>query len=132
MYHGTNSSIQKRLPPCQQPIMSETCQNTINVEASPLLCKLSNFSADNFYEFAVVFYNYVIHLAEGFDRLDVVFDRYFKNSLKAQTRKGRGSLDTRVLQITHDVLYLAPKIVSIHSDVGNMHLFLCVTHDNCK
>ena len=24
--------------------------------------------------------NYVVHLAEGFDRLDVVFDRYFKNS----------------------------------------------------
>ena len=44
-------------------------------------------SADNFYEFAVVFYNYVIHLVEGFDRLDVVFDRYFQNSLKVQPKK---------------------------------------------
>ena len=67
--------------------------------------KLSNVLVDNFYEFAVVFYNYVIRLAEGFDRLDVVFDRYFKNSLKAQTRKGRGSSGTRVLQITDDVLF---------------------------
>ena len=63
--------------------MSETCRNVIIVETSPILCKLSNESAGNFYEFAVVFYKYVIRLAEGFDRLDVVFDRYFKNSLKA-------------------------------------------------
>ena len=108
-------------------------------------------SADNFYEFAVVFYNYVIHLVEGFDRLDVVFDRYFKNSLKVQTRKGRGLPGTRVLQITehvpfprnfltsvlcntnnkHDLgLYLASKVVSIHSDVGNTHLLLSATHNN--
>ena len=108
-------------------------------------------SADNFYEFAVVFYNYVIRLVEGFDRLDVVFNHYFKNSLKAQTRKGRGLSGTRVLQITDDVpfprnfltsffdntdnkhdlgLYLPSKIVSIHSDVGNTHLLLCATHGN--
>ena len=80
IYHGSKSSI--RLASCQQPIMSETYQNGIIVEASPILCKLSNVSADNFYEFVVVFYNYVIRLAEGFDRLNVVFDRYFKNSLK--------------------------------------------------
>ena len=77
--------------------------NAIIVEASPIFHKLSNVSADNFYEFAVVFYNYVTRLAEGFDRLDVVFDCYFKNSLKAQARKGRGSSVTRVLQITDDV-----------------------------
>ena len=106
--------------------------------------------ADNFHEFAAVFYNYIIRLAEDFDRLDVAFDCYFKNSLKAQTRKGRGSSGTQVLQITDDVpfpryfltsffcskdnkydlgLYLASKIVSIHSDVGNMHLLLCATND---
>ena len=83
MYHGTKSSIQERLPSCQQPIMSETCQNAIIVKALPILHKLSNVSADT----AVVFYNYVIRLAEGFGRLDAVFDRYFKNTLKVQTRK---------------------------------------------
>ena len=131
--------------------MSGTCRNAIIVEASLILRKLSNVSADNFYEFAVVFYSYVIRLAIGFDRLDIIFDRYFKNSLKALTRKGRGSSGTRVLQITdyvpfprnfltsflcitdnkHDLgLYFAPKIMSIHSDVGNTHLLLCATHDN--
>ena len=108
-------------------------------------------SADNFYEFAVVIYNYVIRLAGGFDRLDVVFDFYFKNSLKAQTGKGWGSSGTRVLLITDDVpfplnfltsflcntdnkydlrLNLTSKIVPIHSDIGNMHLLLRATHDN--
>ena len=86
MYHG--SSVPERLPSCQQPIISETYQNTIIVETLPILCKLLNVSAGNFYEFAALLYNYVIRLAEGFGRLDVVFDRYFKNSLKVQTKKG--------------------------------------------
>ena len=86
MYHG--SSVPERLPSCQQPIISETYQNTMIVETLPILCKLLNVSAGNFYEFAALFYNYVIRLAEGFGRLDVVFDRYFKNSLKVQTKKG--------------------------------------------
>ena len=63
MYHGSKSSIREKLPSCQPPFMSETCRNAIIVEASPILCKLSNVSADNFYEFAVVFYNYVVRLA---------------------------------------------------------------------
>ena len=103
MYHGSKSSVRERLPSCQQPIMSETYRNAIIVEASSILRKRLEVSADNFYEFAVVFYHYVIPLVEGFNWLDVVFDRYFKNSLKAQARKGRGSSVTRVLQITDDV-----------------------------
>ena len=73
--------------------MSETCRNAIIVDASPILRKLSNVPADNFFECAVMFYNYAIRLAElaeGFDRLDFVFDRYFKSSLKMETRKVRG------------------------------------------
>ena len=60
MYHGTKSSIQERLPPC----ISETCRNAIIPEVSPMLRKLSNVSADNFSEFAFVFYNYAIRLLE--------------------------------------------------------------------
>ena len=77
MYNGSKSSIQERPPSCQQPIISETYRDVIIVEAAPILHKLSNVSADNFYEFAVVFYKCVIRLGEGFDRLDVVFDHYF-------------------------------------------------------
>ena len=42
IYNGIKSSIRERLPPCQQPIMSETYQNAMIVEASPILHKLSN------------------------------------------------------------------------------------------
>ena len=45
IYHDSKSSIQERLPSCQQPIISETYQNVIIVEASPILRKLSNVSA---------------------------------------------------------------------------------------
>ena len=100
MYHGSKSSIQEILSPCHHVRDMSKCHI---VETSPILCKLSNVSADNFYEFAVVFYKYVIRLSEGFDRLDVVFHCYFKNSLKAQTRKGQGSSGTHVLQITDNI-----------------------------
>ena len=91
MYHGIKSSIQDRLPSCQQPIMSSSSKKAIILEASPILRKLANVAVENFHEFAVVFYNYAIRRAECFNRLNVVFDRYFSNSLKSQTREGRGS-----------------------------------------
>ena len=81
MCHGTMLLIQERLLSCQQPIMSETYRNAIIVEASPILRKLSNVSADDFNEFAFVFYIYVICLAEGFGRLDLVFDCYLIQSV---------------------------------------------------
>ena len=49
MCYGSKSSIWERLPSCQQPIISETYRNVIIVETSPILRKLSNVSADNFY-----------------------------------------------------------------------------------
>ena len=81
----------------------------------------------------------------------VISRTVFQVQFQAQTRKGRGSSGTRLLQITdnvpfphnfltsflcntdnkHDLgLYLASKIVSIHSHVGNTHLLLCATHNN--
>ena len=83
----------------------------------------------------------------------VISRTVFQVQFQAQTRKGRGSSGTRLLQITdnvpfphnfltsflcntdnkHDLgLYLASKIVSIHSDVGNTHLLLCATHNNSE
>ena len=101
--------------------MPETCRIVIIVEASPILHKFSNVSVDNFYGFAVLFYNYVIRLAEGFDSLDVVFDRYLKNSLKAQARKRRGLSGTRVLQITDDVPFPRNFLISFLCNTDNKH-----------
>ena len=92
MYHVTKSSIQDRLLSCQQLIQTATGLKAIIMEASPLFRKLSNASVENFYEFAVVFYHHVVRLATGFSRLDVIFDRYFKNSLKARTGEEKKNL----------------------------------------
>ena len=76
-------------------------------------------SANNFYKFAVMFYNYAICLAEGFGRLDVGFDCYFKNSLKAQSRKGWGLSSTQILQITEDVPFPRNFLTSCLCNTGN-------------
>ena len=74
-----------------------------------------------------MFYNYVIHLAQGFDRLDVVFNRYFKNILKAQTRNGRGSSGIRVSQITDNVPFPGNFLTSFLCKTDNKHdLGLCL------
>ena len=109
-------------------------------EASPLLHKLSNIILKTFYDFAVVFYQHVNRVAEGLQRLDVVFDCYFSNSLKLQTGMGQGAGGTRLLRVSNVIpfphnflnsflfnsldkndigLYLAKKLVSIHAEFGN-------------
>ena len=151
MYHGTKSSTKDRLQSSAPPINTATTPKAVNNEASPLIRKLSNVSVDNFHEFLVIFYSHVSRLANGFDRLDVVFDRYFKNSLKRQTRVDRGSGGTRVLNINDYVpfplnfqdsflrnpdnkndlgLYLAPKLISLHLVTGTSRLQLCVTYND--
>ena len=111
--------------------------------------KLSNASVENFYEFAVVFCHHVVRLVTGFRRLDVIFDRYFKNCLKAQSREGSVSGGTRLVSddvsfpqnFLHSFLgnsenkndlgiFLASKLVSIHRDVGTPHLQVCVTYND--
>ena len=150
MYHGSKSSILERLqsslPP---PVLDQSGNNVIIMEASPLLRKLSNASVANFDEFSVVFYNHAVLLVRDCNRLDIVFDQYFSDSLKAQTRTGRGEAGTRVLNINDDTpfpsnflssflcnsqnkndlsLYLAPKLISIHQEYGRSQLQLCVSY----
>ena len=43
----------------------------------------------NFGEFAILVYDEVMKHALNYDRLDLVFDQYFKKSLKERTRSGR-------------------------------------------
>ena len=79
-----------------------------------------------------MFSNYVILLAEGFDRLEVVFNRYFKKGLKAQTRKGQSSSGTRMLQITDDVAFPRNFLTSFLCNTDDKHdleLYL-VSNDN--
>ena len=149
MYHGTKSSIKDRLESCHPPSSKESNHRAIILETSPLIRKLSNISVVDFHEFSVVFYHHISSLATGFDRVDIIFDRYFENSLKRQTRIKRGSGGTRVLNINDDTcfpknfqesflhhpdnkndlgLYLGSKLISLHRETGSCCLQLCVTY----
>ena len=152
MYHGTKSSIQDRLYACSSSTLdvNECTKNVVIVEASPLFRKLSGANVNNFHEFALVFYNQVRTMSKGFFRLDVVFDRYFDNSLKAQTRYGRGIAGTRISNINDDTVfpkdflssflcnsankndlgkYMGSKLISLHVEYSNSFV-LCVTMDD--
>ena len=113
MYHGTKSSIKDRLKSSATPIKTATSPKAIITEASPLIRKLSGVSVDNFHEFAVVFYNHVV--VEIGD--DISFPQNFLDSFLCNSEN------------KHDLgLYLASKLISIHWDVGTLHLQLCVTY----
>ena len=64
------------------------------VEMSPLIrvkaFATHNGSLTNFCEFAVLVYDEVMKYASNYDRIDLVFDRYFEKSVKEGTRSGRG------------------------------------------
>ena len=53
-----------------------------------------SFNTITFNDFACDIYSYIIDIASDYDRVDIVCDRYFENSLKSLTRHdcGFGSL----------------------------------------
>ena len=149
MYHGKKSSILERLPSSLPPSVTTTSSKAIIIEASPLFRKLSNVTAQNFDELGAIYYHHICCLAKGFERVDVVFDRYFSCSLKAQTRSGRGAAGTRISSITDNTpfpkdfldflanaenkndlgLFVASKLLSLHREVGDVNVRLNVTHN---
>ena len=142
MYHGTKSSKQ-RLKSCSPPAhLTESDWTAIILEASPLIRKLSNVPVESFHDFSAVLYQHTSKLATGFDRVDIIFDSYFKDSLKRQTRIDRGVSGTRFLNINDNVPfpkdfqnsflrnaankndlgeYLAPKLIAFHCDSGSIY-----------
>ena len=69
-------------------------KSDIVVEMSPItrtkVFPAHTGSLTNFGEFAVLVYYEVMKLASNYDRADLIFDQYFKKSLKEGTRSGRG------------------------------------------
>ena len=91
MYHGTKSSILQKIPECNTP-EHHSAPSAIIIDLSAILRRA--FNASTFLEFATQVYAHLFSLAEAYDRVDVIFDRYFKNSLKKQTRTTRGNAPT--------------------------------------
>ena len=87
LYHGTKSDILKRFSQISSP--EPSISSAILIELSPIL--RLDFNADTFLSFSLKVYRHIIDLGKMYDRIDVICDRYFDNSLKTQTRDGRGS-----------------------------------------
>ena len=87
LYHGTKSSILQRfdITPAKPPTSTSAA---LIVELSPLFRKTNH--TGSFEMFSQRLFNEIRKISIGFSKVDVVCDRYFKDSLKNLTRIGRG------------------------------------------
>ena len=130
MYHGTKSNVLQRIDGCNSPDSGPS--SAIIIELSAIFRRA--FTASSFLDFAHQVYAYIMAMADGFDRIDVIADRYFKDSLKKQTRISRGNAPTILFDddtkfpgdfkdnflknsINKDKLnlYLSQKMIEIHT-----------------
>ena len=86
-YQGSKSTLLKRFSTCEIP--TKDSSSAIIVELSPLL--RTSVAASTFGEFSTKLMGTINRLSIGYDRVDIICDRYFEDSLKNQTREGRGS-----------------------------------------
>ena len=86
LYHGTKSNILQRIESTELPGSAPSSAIIIGLSAI-MRC---SFDAITFDDFAVKIYNHILGMAEGYNRIDVICDRYFETSLKNLTRKDRG------------------------------------------
>ena len=90
LYHGTKSNILQRFKPTE--FSGNETSSAIIIELSAIL--RCSFNAITSNDFAGKMFAYIIDIATGYDRVDIVCDSYFENSLKSLTRHdvGFGSL----------------------------------------
>ena len=85
LYPGTKSGILNRLK-------TFSAQSTISgkagivIELSPIVKSRECVTCTNFHHFASIIYRHIMSLASGYERCDVIADRYFDGSLKEGTR----------------------------------------------
>ena len=65
-------------------------KSAVVIELSPLVYRMAQVLVDTFHDFALFLYRQIEDNSEIYGRVDVVCDRYFKDSLKQQTRTSRG------------------------------------------
>ena len=91
LYHESKSNILPRLEKSPAPAVPSP-SSAIIIELNPIL--RCDFSTNTYDDFAQKIYIHIMNIAEGYDRVDIISDRYFDNSLKNQTRieRGQGSV----------------------------------------
>ena len=85
LYHGRKSNILQRFKPTEFP-GNETSSAIIVKTSTILQC---SFNPITFNNFAGKIYVFIIDIVTGYDRVDIVCDRYFENSLKSLTKHDR-------------------------------------------
>ena len=90
LYHGSKSDILKRFEKETQPKIHGN-NSALVVDLSVVLKIIGQQTFRTFKEFATNVYKHMMSLGVEFnaERIDIVADRYFKNSLKGGTRKDR-------------------------------------------
>ena len=140
IYHGTKSNLLQRFETTDPPAPSAS--SALIIELSALMRR--SFEAKSFDQFAVEVYQLILGMGDGYERIDVICDRYFEGSLKTLTRKGCGSGGTLNFDgssvfpsdfkdnfmnnsSNKDRLYhfLADRLVELHS--GSVNVTLVVT-----
>ena len=142
LYHGTKSDITKRFD-YQEGIPEQGGKSALVLEMSPIIrAKSCSSGTECFSDFAVIIYHHVMKLSHGYNRIDLVFDRYFEESLKEGTRNERGTGSMFVLEGDDTPVpsnmeqtfmkesksknalneYLAKKLIEVHK--GTQHLVI--------
>ena len=89
LYYGNKADILKRYATVARPLL-EYNHSCMILELSALVKSHARISANTFNDYASFMLNKILKLAGELDRIDVITDRYFKNSLKSDVRKKRG------------------------------------------
>ena len=95
MYHGQKSELTKRFSKYSvNEIPKDAEKSAITIEMSPLIRAKCSQKAGMicFLDLAIVLYYEIIRLGFVYNRIGIVFDRYFDDSLKEGTRKSRGTV----------------------------------------
>jgi len=83
--------IEEHIPQQFEPKPANTTESAMIVDGAALVHQLSPGHSRTFSDYCTdVFWPHVCRLLQSVQRMDVVFDCYLPNSLKAQTREGRG------------------------------------------
>ena len=88
LYHVTKADILKRFEKAAPPVPSNNA--AIVIELSAVIRFLCNIKVDTFDTFAKAVYTHIKDMSVNYQRIDVICDQYFKNSLKNLSRSERG------------------------------------------
>ncbi len=88
---GTKAHLLTCLENCVQSVPSQTHADVCILDGAVVVNFLKPLAIKTFEEYATIFFiPYLEERLENANRVDMVWDQYFHNSLKSQTRKKRG------------------------------------------